>query len=239
MTELDVQTLKQNIQQVQERIDAAAKKAGRSASDIHLVAATKMNDAERVRVAIENGIQIAGENRVQELLEKYDLHAYDGASLHFIGTLQSNKIKYLMGKVSLIQSVSSERLGQLISKEAQKHEICQDVLLEINIGNEASKSGIEPQNLEQTVANLCKLPGIHIRGLVAIPSIAHDCGGNLHYFDRMRQLFIDISQKKYDNVSMDYLSMGMSGDFEDAISCGANMVRVGTAIFGLRPYMTK
>lgn len=239
MTELDFKTLEQNIQSVQQRIADAARRAGRKSEDIHLVAATKMNDADRVRAAIQCGIRIAGENRVQELLEKYEAQAYQGAALHFIGTLQSNKVKYLMGKVSLIESVSSEKLGAVISKEAQKHGICQDVLLEVNIGNEEAKSGLAPENLEETIENLCKLPGIRIRGLMAIPPIAHHSGENLHYFEGMRQLFIDISQKKYDNVSMDYLSMGMSGDFEDAILCGANMVRVGTAIFGLRPYMIK
>ena len=239
MTNQDLMTLQQNIQSVQERIAQAAAKAGRKPEDIQLVAASKMNDAEHVRAAIANGIRIAGENRVQELLEKYEAHAYEGASLDFIGTLQTNKVKYLMGKTDLIHSVSSVKLGQAITKEACKHGICQDVLIEVNIGNEQSKSGIRPEDLERTVENLSQLSGIRIRGLMAIPPISIQCGGNLHYFDRMRQLFIDISQKKYDNVSMDYLSMGMSGDFEDAIACGANMVRVGTAIFGLRPYMIK
>ena len=219
MTELERKELQSNIERVQIRIAQAAKRAGRNASDINLVAATKMNNGERVQAAIQNGIQIAGENRVQELLDKYAQDAYAGADLHFIGTLQTNKVKYLMGKVSLIQSVGSEKLGRCIAKEAQKYGICQNVLLEVNIGEETAKSGIR------------------IRGLMAIPPIAHAHGENLRYFDRMRQLFIDISEKRYDNVSMDYLSMGMSGDFEDAISCGANMVRIGTSIFGLRPYM--
>lgn len=237
MTELEQKELKENIEQVQFRIAQAAMRAGRKADDIRLVAATKMNDSERVQAAIQYGIQVAGENRVQELLEKYEQDAYVGADLHFIGTLQTNKVKYLMGKVSLIQSVGSEKLGRCIAKEAQKYGICQDILLEVNIGEESAKSGLPPENLEATIEQLCVLPGIHIRGLMAIPPIAHAHGENLRYFDRMRQLFIDISEKRYDNVSMDYLSMGMSGDFEDAITCGANMVRVGTAIFGLRPYM--
>ena len=196
-----------------------------------------MNSSERVQAAIQAGIKTAGENRVQELLDKYAENAYAGADLHFIGTLQTNKVKFLMGKVSLIQSVGSEKLGRYISKEAQKCGICQDVLLEVNIGEESAKSGLPPEILEETICQLCVLPGIHVRGLMAIPPISHAHGENLRYFDRMRQLFIDISEKRYDNVSMDYLSMGMSGDFEDAIACGANMVRVGTAIFGLRPYM--
>lgn len=237
MTELERKELQSNIERVQMCIAQAAKRAGRNASDINLVAATKMNNGERVQAAIQNGIQIAGENRVQELLDKYAQDAYAGADLHFIGTLQTNKVKYLMGKVSLIQSVGSEKLGRCIAKEAQKYGICQDVLLEVNIGEETAKSGLRPEVLETTIEQLCTLSGIRIRGLMAIPPIAHAHGENLRYFDRMRQLFIDISEKRYDNVSMDYLSMGMSGDFEDAILCGANMVRIGTSIFGLRPYM--
>lgn len=239
MTEHDFLVLKGNIQSVQERVARAAEKSGRAPEEIRLVAATKMNDAERVKAAISCGIQIAGENRVQELLEKYEANAYEGADLHFIGTLQSNKVKYLMGKVSLIESVGSEKLGQIIAKEARKHSVCQDILLEVNIGKEEAKSGVNPENLERMIENLSSISSIRIRGLMAIPPAAHKNGENMHYFERMRQLFIDMSQKKYDNVSMDYLSMGMSGDFEDAILCGANMVRVGTAIFGLRPYMIK
>lgn len=237
MTEQELQTLKENIENVSMRIARAAKSAGSDPEQIQLVAATKMNDAERVKKAIRCGIRIAGENRVQELLEKYEQDAYQGAALHFIGTLQTNKVKYLIGKVSLIQSVGSEKLGRCIAREAEKHGICQDILLEVNIGGEEAKSGLPVEDLESTIEQLCVLPGIRIRGLMAIPPIAHACGENLRYFDRMRQLFIDMGAKRYDNVSMDCLSMGMSGDFEDAISCGANMVRVGTAIFGLRPYM--
>lgn len=237
MTEQEI--INENVHIVKERIEQAAKKVGRNADDIHLVAATKMNNAERVKQAIKAGIKIAGENRVQELIEKYDQNAYEGSDLHFIGTLQSNKVKFLMGKVSLIQSVDSEKLANVIAKQAQNKGFCQDILLEINIAGETSKSGIPPEQLPQIMENLCNLNGIHIRGLMAIPPISHFAGENLCHFDKMRELFIDISQKKYDNVSMDFLSMGMSGDFEDAILCGSNMVRVGTAIFGARPYMKK
>ena len=237
MTELELQELHTNIQQVQFRIAQAAERSGRKPTDIQLVAASKMNNAERIRAAVQNGVCTMGENRVQELLEKYDQNAYIGANLHFIGTLQTNKVKYLMGKASLIHSVGSVKLGSCIAKEAQKHNICQDILIEVNIGSEPAKSGVLPEDLEPTIEQLCALQGIRIRGLMAIPPIAHASGENLRYFDRMRQLFIDMAEKRYDNVSMDYLSMGMSGDFEDAISCGANMVRIGSAIFGLRPYM--
>ena len=233
------QLIYENVQAVKERIENAAKKAGRNPEDIHLVAATKMNDAECVKAAIKAGIKIAGENRVQELVEKYEQNAYEGANLHFIGSLQTNKVKFLVGKVQLIQSVDSEKLAGVIAKYAQKNGICQDILLEVNIAKETSKSGIYPEALPEIIENLCNIDGLRIRGLMAIPPISHFIGENLCHFDKMRELFIDISQKKYDNVSMDFLSMGMSGDFEDAISCGSNMVRVGTAIFGARPYMIK
>ena len=233
------QLIYENVQAVKERIENAAKKAGRNPEDINLIAATKMNDAESVKAAIKAGIKIAGENRVQELVEKYEQNAYDGADLHFIGSLQTNKVKFLVGKVSLIQSVDSEKLAGVIAKYAQKNKMCQDILLEVNIAKEASKSGIYPEALPKIIENLCNIDSLRIRGLMAIPPISHFTGENLCHFDKMRRLFIDISQKKYDNVSMDFLSMGMSGDFEDAISCGSNMVRVGTAIFGARPYMIK
>lgn len=237
MTELGLQELEENIRLVKSRVEQAARLAGCKPEEIHLVAAAKMNEAARVQAAIQNGITLIGENRVQELLSKYEQHAYEGGELHFIGNLQSNKVKQLIGKVSLIQSVGSEKLGRYISREAEKLGICQDILLQVNIGGEDSKGGLEPVHLEPVIHSLCVLPGIRIRGLMAIPPIAHKHGENLCYFDRMRQLFIDMQQKRYDNVFMDYLSMGMSGDFEDAISCGSNMVRVGSSIFGLRPYM--
>ncbi|MDY3618080.1 YggS family pyridoxal phosphate-dependent enzyme [Agathobaculum sp.] len=236
MTVQEKQELALRIRNVRERIERAAQAAGRDASEIHLVAATKMNDAERVKYAISCGIHIAGENRVQELLDKYDQHAYDGADLQFIGTLQTNKVKYLIGKVSLIQSVGSIRLGEAIAKEAAKHSLRQDILLEVNIGREEAKSGLLPEELDAAVCHLCENPALHIRGLMAIPPIADQTTKNLSYFHEMHQLFVDILTKKYDNVNMDYLSMGMTNDFETAIACGANMVRIGTAIFGARLY---
>ena len=195
-----------------------------------------MNDAEHVRAAIDAGISVCGENRVQELLEKYEQHAYDGADLQFIGTLQTNKVKYLVGKVSLIQSVGSIRLGEAIAKEAAKHGLQQDILLEINIGREPAKSGLLIEELEEAIGLLRQKESLCIRGLMAIPPIADETSKNFGYFSEMHQVFVDILTKKYDNVNMDYLSMGMTNDFETAIACGANMVRIGTAIFGARPY---
>ncbi|MBS6882035.1 MAG: YggS family pyridoxal phosphate-dependent enzyme [Clostridiaceae bacterium] len=236
MTEQKKSELYSRIQAVQERIDTAAEKVGRDPKDIILVAASKMNDAERVRTAIACGIRVCGENRVQELLDKYEQNAYAGADLQFIGTLQTNKVKYLIGKVSLIQSVGSVRLGEAIAREAEKRGIRQDILLEVNIGREAAKSGLLLEELDDAVSRLCEKKSLHIRGLMAIPPIADQTSKNLSYFTEMHQVFVDILTKKYDNVNMDYLSMGMTNDFETAIACGANMVRIGTAIFGARPY---
>ena len=236
MTEQKKSELYSRIQAVQERIDTAAEKVGRDPKDIILVAASKMNDAERVRTALACGIRVCGENRVQELLDKYEQNAYAGADLQFIGTLQTNKVKYLIGKVSLIQSVGSVRLGEAIAREAEKRGIRQDILLEVNIGREAAKSGLLLEELDDAVSRLCEKKSLHIRGLMAIPPIADQTSKNLSYFTEMHQVFVDILTKKYDNVNMDYLSMGMTNDFETAIACGANMVRIGTAIFGARPY---
>ncbi|WNX86579.1 YggS family pyridoxal phosphate-dependent enzyme [Agathobaculum sp. NTUH-O15-33] len=236
MTQEERITLAERIKDVQARVARAAVASGRRAEDITLVAATKMNDADRVRAAIEAGIRVCGENRVQELTDKYEQNAYAGADLQFIGTLQSNKIKYLIGKVSLIQSVGSLKLGQAIAKEAAKKGITQDILLEVNIGREQAKSGLMPEMLPEALDQLRLLPAIRIRGLMAIPPIADETTKNLRYFNEMHQIFVDILTKKYDNVNMDYLSMGMTNDFETAISCGSNMVRIGTAIFGARPY---
>ena len=147
MTETERSALVERLHAVQNRIAQAARAAGRDPADIHLVAATKMNDAERVRTAIQAGLTACGENRVQELLQKYEQGAYEGADLQFIGTLQANKVKYLIGKVSMIQSVSSLKLAQCIDKEAKKHAVCQDILLEINIGREAAKSGFFVEDL--------------------------------------------------------------------------------------------
>lgn len=236
MTEAERREIIHKITEAKQRISEAAIASGRKPEDITLVAATKMNDAERVRAAVEAGVDVCGENRVQELLEKYEQHAYDGKPLHFIGTLQSNKVKYLMGKVSLIESVSSVKLARVIDKEAAKVGICQDILLEVNIGREESKLGIDPDELFSAVEEIAKLRHVHVRGLMAIPPKTQPNQEKTLYFDRMSQLFIDISAKKYDNIAMDHLSMGMSADYCEAISCGATIVRLGTAIFGARQY---
>ena len=229
-------TIAENIANIRAQMAEAAKKAGRDPSEILLCAATKMNDAERVKEAVAAGVDCCGEIRVQELQAKRPLGAYTGKPLHFIGHLQTNKVKYLIGKVSLIQSVGAVHLGEAIAKEAEKRGVCQDILLEVNIGREAAKSGLPPEELHDAIVKLSVKKSLHIRGLMAIPPVADEKTKNSNYFTEMRQVFIDILTKKYDNVDMDYLSMGMTNDFETAIACGANMVRVGTAIFGKRPY---
>ena len=229
----------ENLALVKEKIARAAEKAGRDPGEILLVGATKMNDADRVREAIRAGLPCCGENRVQELLEKNEAGAYEGAALHFIGTLQKNKAKYLVGLVSLIHSVDSVELMREISRQAEKRGLKQDILLEVNTGGEASKSGFSPDALSGALERAGEFPGIRVRGLMTIPPICRAPEENLPYFNLLRQLFIDNSEKKYDNVLMDFMSMGMSGDFEAAIACGASMVRVGTAIFGQRHYPPK
>ncbi len=226
----------ENVRLVRQRIELAAQRAGRDASDIRLVAATKTNPAERVREAIAAGVDACGENRAQEMLEKLEQGAYEGAPLHFIGHLQKNKVRQVVGRVQLIESVDSLELMQLISSRAESLGIKQEILIELNIAGEQAKTGAEPELLPEMLELASRLDGILVRGLMAIPPISHEKGENRPYFSRMHQLFVDNVKKKYNNVSMDFLSMGMSGDFEDAITEGANMVRVGTAIFGLRNY---
>ena len=223
--------IEENVRKVQENIRAAAK--GR---EVILVAATKMNDADTIRRAIAAGIDASGENRVQEMMDKLGQGAYEGAPLHFIGSLQKNKVKFVVGNCDLIHSVNSVSLLEAINKRAMALGIVQDVLLEINIAKEDSKTGFLPELLPEFLETAGNLPGIRIRGLMAIPPIPKKIGENRLYFAQMRELFIDIGTKKYDNVSMDFLSMGMSADYEDAILEGSNMVRVGTAIFGARNY---
>lgn len=230
-------TISENIARIRREIDEAASETGRRGSDITLVAATKMNDAERVREAVAAGIDVCGENRVQELLEKYEQGAYEGRPLHFIGTLQTNKVKYIVGKVDVIQSVNSEKLAREISKCAEKIGIVQDILLEVNIGGEENKSGADPESVFSLAEAVSKIPAVRVRGLMTIPPISDDARTQKSFFLKMKQLFIDIGAKKYDNISMEFLSMGMSADYKEAIRCGANMVRVGTGIFGARRYV--
>lgn len=225
-----------NVAEIRRQMEAAALAAGRDPKEILLCAATKMNDADAVRQAIAAGVDCCGENRVQELTAKLAQNAYDGAPVHFIGHLQTNKVRQVVGKVSLIQSVDSERLLAAIDREAARQGIVQDILLEVNIGEEASKSGFAAEDILPLMEKIGEFSNICIKGLMAIPPISHISGENQKFFQKMFHLSVDIRQKKYDNVKVDCLSMGMSGDFADAIASGSTMVRVGTAIFGARDY---
>lgn len=231
-------SIEENVEKVLEEIAAAARAVGREPGEVALCAATKMNDAQAVRRAIAAGVRICGENRVQELTAKLADNAYAGAQVHFIGHLQTNKVKQVVGKVDLIQSVDSEHLLAAISREAQKQGLCQDILLEVNIGEEAAKSGFAEEDILPLVDRIDSFSNIRLRGLMAIPPISRNPGDNLKFFLKMRQIYVDIRAKKNDNVSVDCLSMGMSGDFADAVAAGSTMVRIGTAIFGARDYTT-
>lgn len=228
-------SISENIAAIRQQIDLAARRSGRTGTDITLVGASKMNGAAACREAIAAGIDVLGENRVQEMTQKLAENAYDGVPLHFIGHLQRNKVKQVVGKVALIQSVGSVALLDEIEKTAEKLDIVQDILLEVNIGGEEAKSGFTPQELEEAARYAVSLAHVRVLGLMTIPPVEKQPHGNMLFFTRMRELFVDINQKIYDN-KLKYLSMGMSGDFADAIEAGGNMVRVGTAIFGARNY---
>ena len=229
-------SIAENVAAIKADIQKAAIAAGRNPDEILLCAATKMNNADSVRQAIIAGVDCCGENRVQELTQKLSENAYEGAPVHFIGHLQTNKVKQVVGKVDLIQSVDRLKLLQCIQAEAQKQGIVQDILLEINIGEEESKSGFGIADIVPLVEKMSDFPNVRVRGLMAIPPICENSGDNDKFFLEIRNLAVDITAKKYDNVYVDILSMGMSGDYEDAIRCGSTMIRVGTAIFGARDY---
>ena len=223
-------SIQTNIQEVRQRIAAACGECGRDPKEITLVGASKMNDAAA-------GIDVLGENRVQEMTEKLSQNAYDGAPLHFIGHLQRNKVKQVVGKVALIQSVGSLPLLEAVEKEAEKQGLVQDILLEVNIGGEEAKSGFAPAQLEDAARAAQAMSHVRVRGLMTIPPADSDRDTNIRYFQEVRALYVDINEKLFHN-ELKCLSMGMSGDFEDAIRNGATMVRVGTAIFGARYYPT-
>lgn len=232
--------LREHIQRVQERVAQAAIAAGRRPEEITLCAATKVQTDDTIRAAIAAGITVCGENRVQELTAHLAADAYRGAQVHFIGHLQTNKVKQVVGKVDLIHSVDSERLLRAIDAQAAKQDLVQDILLEVNIAGEESKGGCTPEEARQLAQLTRELEHVRLRGLMAIPPISPEPGANRPFFAAMRQLFVDIKANMGDNqCNMDCLSMGMSGDYPDAIAEGATLVRVGTALFGPRPPMHK
>ena len=228
-------SIAENIAQVRTNIAQACAQAGRSPEEITLVGASKMNDAAACREAIAAGIDALGENRVQEMTAKLAENAYDGAPLHFIGHLQRNKVKQVVGHVALIQSVGSLELLDEIEKTAANRGLVQDILLEVNVGGEEAKSGFAPADTEAAAEAAASRSHVRVLGLMTIPPADADRDTNMRYFEEVRALYVDIDRKMFHN-NFKYLSMGMSGDFADAIRCGANMVRVGTAIFGARNY---
>lgn len=228
----------ENIAAIRERIARAAEACGRDPGEILLCAAAKMNDAAAVREAVAAGVDCCGENRVQELTKKLSENAYDGAPVHFIGHLQTNKVRQVVGRVALIQSVDRLRLLEAIDAEAARQGLVQDILLEVNIGGEEQKSGFAPEEIWEILNKLSNFGHVRVLGLMCVPPISQNSGDNLKFFQKMYQLSVDITAKKDDNVRMGILSMGMSNDFADAISCGSTMIRLGTAIFGPRAYNT-
>jgi len=227
-------SISENIKRVRNNISEAAVLSGRSPDDITLVAVSKTKPVSLIRQAIAAGVDAFGENRVQEMCEKYAQNAYKDTELHFIGHLQSNKVSKVVGTCDLIESVSSKALVESIGKRAVSLGIVQNTLIEVNIGEEPQKSGILPAQVEEIMEQASRTEGIKVLGFMAIPPFSENFERNCYYFDIMFKLFIDMSTKKYDNVSVRLLSMGMSDSYTDAIRAGSNMVRIGSAIFGER-----
>ena len=236
MERSSVEIFDENYKRVCENIAAAAEKSGRSPADITLLAATKTVDAEVINHAIKSGIEYIGENRVQEFLSKEPF--YLPVHKHFIGHLQTNKVKDIVGRVEMIHSVDSLHLAEEISKQSLKRDVISDLLIEINVGGEQSKYGFNPENALIAAEQTACLPGVRLRGLMAIPPVCENAADNVKFFGIMHKLFIDIKSKKIDNSNIDTLSMGMSDDYAAAIECGATLVRIGTALFGRRNYNT-
>ena len=231
-------TITEHIAAVRREMAEAARESGRSERDIFLVGASKMNDAAACQEAIAAGVDALGENRVQEMTAKLAQNAYDGAPLHFIGHLQRNKVRQVVGKAALIQSIGSEALLREVEKEAARQQLVQDILLEVNIGGEEAKSGFAPAQLEDAARAAQAMSHVRVRGLMTIPPADSDRDTNIRYFQEVRALYVDINEKLFHN-ELKCLSMGMSGDFENAIREGATLVRIGTAIYGERDYSKK
>ena len=236
MTARSLSDVEYNYKLINERIAEAAQKVGKSREDITFLAATKTVEPEVINHAISLGLDHIGENKVQELLSKYDSYNLENCSLQFIGHLQTNKVRQIVDKVDLIQSVDSVKLANEIAKQSLKLNKTTDILVEVNIGREANKSGVYPENLEELLCEISKIEGISVKGLMTIPPICDNKHKISKYFNNMHNIFIDISQKKLDNISMTILSMGMSADYYEAILEGANMVRIGSSLFGARDY---
>lgn len=227
--------IRENLEKVQNNILTACTKANRSANDVTLIAVSKTKPVELLQEAYDAGVRDFGENKVQEIMDKYDKLPSD-IRWHMIGHLQRNKVKYIIDKVVLIHSVDSLRLAEEISKQAQKHNLTMPILIELNIGAEDTKFGTSLEEAIALVKEISLLPNIQIKGLMTVAPFVEDAEENRHYFNAMKHLSVDIMKENIDNVRMDILSMGMTGDYEVAVEEGATMVRVGTGIFGPRNY---
>ena len=227
--------LKENLRNVESQIQASCEKSGRQREDVTLIAVSKTKPVELLQEAYDAGVRDFGENKVQEICDKYDRLPSD-IRWHMIGHLQRNKVKYIVDKAALIHSVDSVRLAEEISREAVKKQITVSILIEVNIAGEDTKFGAAPEETEALVREIAQLPGIHIEGLMTIAPYVDDAEENRQYFSRLKQLSVDIKRKNIDNVSMNVLSMGMTGDYMVAVEEGASYVRVGTGIFGERQY---
>ena len=230
-----IDTVSENLAEIEKNIEDACAAVSRSREEVILLAATKTVSPEIINHAINSGISYIGENRVQEFLSK-EKDLDPKAHRHFIGHLQSNKAKDIVGRVEMIQSVHSLKLASLIGKLSEEKGIVTDILLEVNIGKEENKSGFLKEELGEVIPQIAALSGIKLKGLMTIPPICEENSKIIPYFEEMYKLFIDNRGKKIDNVSMEYLSMGMSSDYVEAIKCGSNLVRVGTSLFGKRNY---
>lgn len=223
--------VRQNIEEIRANVKEAAQAAGRAEKDIVLMAVTKTVPPERVNVALQEGICLLGENRVQEICQKAAFYRASKDKIHFIGHLQTNKIRDIIEKVSMIESVDSLHLAQALSRECEKRGMEMDILLQVNIGKEETKSGFYEEEVLDAVERIAKLPGLKAKGLMTIPP---RFSGTL-YFEKMQELFLLCKEKKIEGADFSVLSMGMSDDYREAIACGSTQIRLGRAIFGKRP----
>ena len=227
--------IQENIKLVEENIKKACEKVGRDVNEVTLIAVSKTKPYTAIEEALPTGVKDYGENKVQELCDKYEILPKD-IKWHMIGHLQRNKVKYLVGKDTLIHSVDSIRLAEQIEKEYAKADEIANILIEVNMAQEESKFGITSEETEQLVREIAKFPHIRIKGLMTIAPYTDNPESNRVYFRNMKKLSVDIENKNIDNVSMSVLSMGMTGDYQVAVEEGATLVRVGTGIFGERNY---
>ena len=227
--------LKENLENVEQKIQAACERSGRDRSEVTLIAVSKTKPAEMVQEAYDLGIRLFGENKVQEIMDKSEVLPAD-IHWHMIGHMQRNKVKYIIDKVDLIHSVDSVRLAETIDKEAEKHGVIANILIEVNVAKEESKFGLMPEEVPEFVEKIAGFPHIRVKGLMTIAPFVENPEENRPIFAHLRKLSVDIAKKNIDNITMSILSMGMTNDYQVAIEEGATMVRVGTGIFGARDY---